>query len=128
MSSEPTRRWVLQSIGVTVWERRAPQGLAPPPIPTRPKPVQPLHAEPQARIQQIDRPRIEPPLADRELGDIATMDWTALETAVGACTRCPLHQSRTQGVFGVGARDASWMIIGEAPGAEEDRRGVDSHR
>ena len=42
---------------------------------------------------------------------------------VAACTRCPLHAGRTQTVFGVGRRDARWMIIGEAPGAEEDRRG-----
>jgi DNA polymerase len=51
------------------------------------------------------------------------MDWSALREAVAACTRCPLHQSRTQTVFGVGNPDADWMIIGEAPGAEEDRRG-----
>ena len=51
-----------------------------------------------------------------------SMDWSALREAVAACTRCPLHQSRTQTVFGVGNPDADWMIIGEAPGAEEDRR------
>jgi len=39
------------------------------------------------------------------------------------CTRCPLHLTRTQGVFGVGPRRADWLVIGEAPGAEEDRRG-----
>src|SRR6201995_6093026 len=33
------------------------------------------------------------------------------------------HTSRTQGVFGVGSREAQWMVVGEAPGAEEDRRG-----
>jgi len=51
------------------------------------------------------------------------MDWTALRDAVAGCTRCALHQSRTQTVFGVGSPNADWMIIGEAPGAEEDRRG-----
>jgi DNA polymerase len=50
-------------------------------------------------------------------------DWTGLQASVTGCTRCPLHQSRTQTVFGVGNRHADWMIIGEAPGAEEDRRG-----
>ena len=50
-------------------------------------------------------------------------DWTELQASVAGCTRCPLHQCRTQTVFGVGNRDADWMIIGEAPGAEEDRRG-----
>jgi DNA polymerase len=50
-------------------------------------------------------------------------DWDDLRSTVAACTRCQLHQHRTQTVFGVGDRDADWMIIGEAPGAEEDRRG-----
>jgi DNA polymerase len=49
--------------------------------------------------------------------------WDELRTAVAACTRCRLHESRTQTVFGVGSPAADWMIIGEAPGAEEDRRG-----
>jgi DNA polymerase len=50
-------------------------------------------------------------------------DWEGLAERVAHCKRCALHQGRTQTVFGVGARNASWMIIGEAPGAEEDRRG-----
>jgi len=50
-------------------------------------------------------------------------EWTELQASVAGCTRCPLHQSRTQTVFGVGNQNADWMIIGEAPGAEEDRRG-----
>lgn len=53
----------------------------------------------------------------------AAMDWQALREAVTGCTRCPLCETRTQTVFGVGNPDADWMIIGEAPGAEEDRRG-----
>lgn len=51
------------------------------------------------------------------------MDWPVLRETVAACTRCELHRSRTQTVFGVGDPNADWMIIGEAPGAEEDRRG-----
>lgn len=51
------------------------------------------------------------------------MDWETLRDTIATCTRCKLHQSRTQTVFGVGSPDADWMIIGEAPGAEEDRRG-----
>ncbi len=50
-------------------------------------------------------------------------DWIELQASVAGCIRCPLHQSRMQTVFGVGNRHADWMIIGEAPGAEEDRRG-----
>jgi uracil-DNA glycosylase family 4 len=51
------------------------------------------------------------------------LDWTALESAVSGCTRCELCQSRTRTVFGVGDRSADWMVIGEAPGADEDREG-----
>ena len=51
------------------------------------------------------------------------LDWTALRACVAECTRCELAKTRTQTVFGVGNPDADWMIIGEAPGAEEDRRG-----
>ena len=50
-------------------------------------------------------------------------DWQGLRETVSTCTRCALHESRTQTVFGVGDQSADWMIIGEAPGAEEDRRG-----
>ena len=49
--------------------------------------------------------------------------WSQLATAVDQCTLCSLHKSRTQTVFGVGRRDADLLIIGEAPGAEEDRKG-----
>ena len=49
--------------------------------------------------------------------------WIELKQAVPACTACSLHKSRTQTVFGVGDENADWMLIGEAPGAEEDRLG-----
>jgi DNA polymerase len=43
---------------------------------------------------------------------------------VQACTKCPLHQTRTRPVFGAGEADADLMFVGEAPGAEEDRQGL----
>ncbi len=55
--------------------------------------------------------------------DVGALDWEQLEQRVLACTLCELHKTRTQAVFGVGNKDADWMIIGEAPGAEEDRHG-----
>ena len=55
--------------------------------------------------------------------DAAPLDWNELRDCVSGCTRCELSQSRTQTVFGVGDPNADWLIIGEAPGAEEDRRG-----
>lgn len=55
--------------------------------------------------------------------DASTMDWPALRAAVAQCRACGLCESRTHTVFGVGDERASWMVVGEAPGAEEDRRG-----
>lgn len=57
-----------------------------------------------------------------ESGDEAAR-WEALRSEVLTCTKCPLHKTRTQGVLGVGPHRTDWMVIGEAPGAEEDRRG-----
>lgn len=54
---------------------------------------------------------------------LGELDWESLRAAVRACSRCPLSQSRTQGVPGVGDPDAEWLFIGEAPGADEDRLG-----
>jgi uracil-DNA glycosylase len=47
----------------------------------------------------------------------------ALNKEVSVCEKCELHKTRTQTVFGVGNADADWLIIGEAPGADEDRQG-----
>ncbi len=49
--------------------------------------------------------------------------WIELKQAVPACTACSLHKTRTQTVFGVGDENADWLLVGEAPGAEEDRLG-----
>jgi DNA polymerase len=49
--------------------------------------------------------------------------WEQLADAVAHCTACKLSSTRTQGVLGVGDRNADWLVIGEAPGAEEDARG-----
>lgn len=54
---------------------------------------------------------------------ILSMDWSELKQAVSACTACRLHETRTQAVFGVGDEQADWMLVGEGPGAEEDRQG-----
>ena len=93
MQSEQTRRAYLRAMGIDVWVPK----------------------------DQVD---VEPERMDSDTqtstGDIG---WEELRTAVAACTRCRLHESRTQTVFGVGNPAADWMIIGEAPGAEEDRRG-----
>ena len=54
---------------------------------------------------------------------IATMDWSELRDTVAACTACKLCQGRTQTVFGVGHLQADWMVVGEAPGEQEDAQG-----
>jgi uracil-DNA glycosylase family 4 len=54
---------------------------------------------------------------------IMQMDWPRLVDAIRNCTRCGLHRTRKQGVPGVGDQQAEWLIIGEAPGAEEDAQG-----
>jgi len=53
----------------------------------------------------------------------AAMGWEQLHGAVTSCRACELCETRTQTVFGVGNRGADLMIIGEAPGADEDRQG-----
>jgi DNA polymerase len=92
------RQQYLDAIGIDLWvPRAAAQAAAPAAVP----PAAP--AAPAA-------------------ADTATR-WEALRTEVLSCTRCPLHLTRTQGVLGVGPRRCDWLVIGEAPGAEEDRRG-----
>ena len=50
-------------------------------------------------------------------------DWRPLQAEVAGCVKCGLAASRTRTVFGVGNPHADWLVIGEAPGAEEDRQG-----
>lgn len=50
--------------------------------------------------------------------------WQVLREQVAACRLCKLHQGRTRTVFGSGDEQARWMLIGEAPGAEEDKQGM----
>jgi len=64
-------------------------------------------------------------VADAASGQNSGMadDWALLEAEIRACTRCPLHATRLHAVPGSGDLQADWLIIGEAPGAEEDRQG-----
>lgn len=95
----------LQTLGIDVWVPRAGVGAAA--ARTAPAPVAPGRAE------------VPLPAAPTS----AEGAWELLRAEVLACTRCGLHAGRTQGVFGVGNPSADWMVIGEAPGAEEDRQG-----
>ncbi len=64
-----------------------------------------------------------PVAPNRREATIAQMDWDALATEIRQCTACGLCKTRTQTVFGVGDHQAEWLVIGEAPGADEDRQG-----
>ena len=72
----------------------------------------------------IERPAVvaETPLRQRMPG-VGGMDWEALADAVSACRACGLCEGRTNTVFGVGDLQADWMVIGEAPGENEDLLG-----
>jgi uracil-DNA glycosylase len=76
-------------------------------------------AAPAAAATAAPAPGAVSPAAPREDG----LDWDQLRARVAACTRCSLSATRTQTVFGVGSQRAEWLIVGEAPGADEDRRG-----
>ncbi|SAK53753.1 uracil-DNA glycosylase [Caballeronia ptereochthonis] len=65
---------------------------------------------------------VEPVVVDTP-SDVHTLDWNALAERVANCERCRLCERRTNTVFGVGDREADWMLIGEAPGENEDKQG-----
>ena len=90
---EHQRRAYLQAMGIDVWLPRD-------------------AAEPE-----------DAPVAAAGTAGAEDLDWDELRQCVADCTRCALSLSRRQTVFGVGNQNADWMIVGEAPGAEEDRRG-----
>ena len=62
-------------------------------------------------------------ITDDRRAQILRMDWVQLKASVASCTACPLHQTRTRTVFGVGDENADWLLVGEGPGAEEDAKG-----
>jgi DNA polymerase len=104
------RAQYLEALGIELWlPRRAPPGGVAPPL-----------AAPRANLTPASPKAL--PLAEASPAAVAA-DWEALRSEVKRCTRCALHATRTQGVLGVGPARADWLVIGEAPGAEEDRRG-----
>ena len=123
---EPLRLAYLQAMGLGVWQWRrpasepAPQAVASADATAAPDPaVEP--AEPGGATAVETTPPIERP-DDRPVPASAE-DWNALREEVAACRACDLYRTRTQTVFGVGDTAADLLIIGEAPGADEDRQG-----
>ena len=128
------QRDMLRQMGVVLWGPHGDVGAdAPAPVPVR-APAAP------AALVPVATPRVAAPVkasdalpaaalattADADparAAHIATLAWPALREAVGACQACTLCQGRRQTVFGVGHEQAHWMIVGEAPGEQEDRLG-----
>lgn len=108
-TEDPRRRLAyLEAMDIQAWSLRTP--------PTDQEPAGELPSSAQS-----------PPPADSqcEVADprVSELDWDALQDRVAQCTRCALHGSRTHTVFGVGNRSADWLVIGEAPGRDEDLQG-----
>ena len=123
------RELFLEEMGLTpLWRLRVPREPAA-------QASAPLSVEPAAQARALRRTerapqaqaarRMEPPgpAADDRAARIAQLDWAELKTAVAGCTACGLRKGCTQTVFGVGDERADWLLVGEAPGAEEDARG-----
>ena len=72
-----------------------------------------------AAVQQT----LSDPVFAERAAHIATLTWGPLQDAVASCTACSLCESRRQTVFGTGHAQADWMIVGEAPGEQEDLAG-----
>jgi len=90
------REQYLEAIGIDVWVPRSP----------------PVVDDVPAAVPTLS----EPAVPEQEI-------WQSLRAEVRACTRCALCRTRTQTVFGVGEQRAELMIIGEAPGQDEDAQG-----
>lgn len=124
MSWTPRHIAMLREMGITLWwpgaTARAPHAPtplseaahAPPPAPTPTPPPTPTPTPPAPRPSPTPRPT-----------GTSALDWPALRDAVATCQACALCASRKQTVFGVGNVHAHWMLIGEAPGEQEDQQG-----
>ena len=113
---EPVGDPLWEPVGEPVW------GAPPDAAPAAPAAVQ---TPAQPRIPRAAAPSAKAAAADPAplLTDPAALDWDGLAAAVAGCRACALCETRTRTVFGVGDRQAHLLVIGEAPGADEDRAG-----
>jgi len=102
MSDPATRLRYLEAMGIQAWRARE-------------------AGAPAAAASTVES--TAEPAAPAGLPEVSRLDWEALQAQVAQCTLCELHKSRTQTVFGTGRRDADWLIVGEAPGRDEDLQG-----
>ncbi|MEO7851273.1 MAG: uracil-DNA glycosylase [Rubrivivax sp.] len=122
------QRLMLREMGVRLW---APSSLPPSDDVAAPSRVPAGSPSASVAAQSAVTTSAPPPVvAEPANADalrsqkIHALPWAELQQAVASCIACPLHQSRRQVVFGVGHRQAHWMIVGEAPGEQEDRYGA----
>ena len=131
------QRTMLEAMGLRLWA--APRAATPPadtavatkPAVPEPPPVAapPMAAPRPAPPPTVHAPAPAPPREVIHVSDdararrIASLDWDALRSEAEQCRACGLCESRRQVVFGVGHAQARWMVVGEAPGEQEDQQG-----
>jgi DNA polymerase len=120
---------MLAEMGIRLWANPdGQQGRTPQPPAKRVEGeavASPRPARVEAPAVVADVPDV-PDVADvpERVSVVEAMGWDALREAAAGCTACRLATSgRRQAVFGVGHVDAHWMVVGEAPGEQEDLRG-----
>lgn len=111
--NEQQRQACLEAMGITRYVRRAGQASTTEEI-----------AEVACSVSQARTAGESPQTAGSRSVDVITADWETLRKEVEQCCACGLCKTRSRTVFGVGNPHAELMIIGEAPGAEEDRQGL----
>ena len=116
-----TRLQYLEAMGITVWETRRQPIISKitSEIPDASQ-VEPLETP---TAEQAKNSLILPSTAQPSQPVNQEQDWRSLQEQVAACRNCSLCETRTQTVFGVGNRHPGWMLIGEAPGQDEDLQG-----
>lgn len=113
MGDGQRQREYLETLGIPVWQRR-------------PGVFKEIDVEVTRDVELYPSAPVE---TDVQQPDVSTSetprpwDWQTLQQEVAACQACELSQTRTNTVFGVGNEQADWLVIGEAPGQDEDRQG-----
>jgi uracil-DNA glycosylase family 4 len=117
------QRAMLEEMGVKVWGPSVPRDVFDDAPPSPPRGGEAALAAATLAVARPATGAPTPVVARAPAGDIAGMDWDTLEQVVASCQACGLCKSRKNTVFGVGDRRSRWLIVGEAPGENEDIQG-----